>query len=77
MFGEILIMRVHEGNFAYDIEQERDLRTQLLSGWRFTVYRVHPVETVLTRGQAPTREAAEAEAKQIISKLEQNPEWAA
>lgn len=44
------IMRFHEGNFAYDIEQLRDPQTQLFSVWRFTVFKLRPVETVITKG---------------------------
>jgi len=62
-------MRFHEGEFAYDLEPQRDPFTQLLSGWRFTVYRLRPVETVVTRGEGQTREQAEDQAKKIVSKL--------
>jgi hypothetical protein len=64
---EKFIMRFHEGDFAYDIEQQRDPSTQLLSAWRFTIYR--PVETVVTRGEAKTREEAESQAKKLVSNL--------
>ncbi len=65
-------MRFHEGDFAYDIEQQRDPSTQLLSAWRFTVYRLRPVETVLQRGEGKTREEAETQAKKIVSNLTRN-----
>lgn len=64
-------MRFHEGEFAYDLEPQRDPSTQLLSGWRFTVYRLRPVETVVTRGEGKTREQAEEQARKIVSKLTQ------
>jgi hypothetical protein len=70
-------MRFHEGDFAYDIEQQRDPLTQLLSAWRFTIYRVRPVESVVTRGQARTRDEAESQARQIVAKLMRNPQQAA
>ena len=70
-------MRIHEGNFAYDIEQQRDPSTQLLSAWGFTVFRLRPVETVVQRGQGKTREEAEAQAKKIISNLTRNAGHAA
>jgi hypothetical protein len=65
-------MRFHEGDFAYDIEQKRDPLTQLLSAWRFTIYRLHPIETVVTRGEGKTREEAESQAKKLVSNLMRN-----
>jgi hypothetical protein len=65
-------MRFHEGDFAYDIELQRDPATQLVSAWRFTVFRLRPVESVMQRGQSKTREEAEAQAKKIIAGLAGN-----
>jgi hypothetical protein len=65
-------MRVHEGDFAYDLEQQRDPLTQLLSAWRFTIFRLRPVETVLTRGECRTREEAERQARKTIADLTRN-----
>ncbi|HTC92615.1 MAG TPA: hypothetical protein VK699_04065 [Terriglobales bacterium] len=62
-------MRIHEGNFAYDIEQLRDPLTQLPLNWRYTVYRLRPVEEVVQRGEAESREEAEITAKGIIAEL--------
>lgn len=62
-------MRFHEGNFAYEVEPRRDPSTQLLLAWRFTVYRLRPIETVITRGEAKTREQAETQARKIVVKL--------
>lgn len=62
-------MRIHEGNFAYDLEQPRDPQTQLALNWRFTVYQLRPTEQILTRGEAETRAAAEKKAKSAISRL--------
>lgn len=70
-------MRFHEGNFAYDIEQLRDPQTQLFSAWRFTVYKLRPIETVITKGQAETREEAEAQAKKVVLNLQRLTESAA
>lgn len=70
-------MRFHEGEFAYDIEQQRDPYTQLLTAWRFTIYRLRPVETVVTRGEGKTRDEAEAQAKKTISNLTRNAGHAA
>jgi len=64
------IVRIHhEANFAYDLEQPRDPQTQLALDWRFTVYRLRPVEEIVARGEAPTRVGAEKKAKIVISRL--------
>jgi hypothetical protein len=60
-------MRFHEGDFAYDVEPQRDPSTQLLSSWRFTVFRIRPAESILTRGEAKTREEAEAQARRALA----------
>ena len=62
-------MRIHEGNFAYDLEQPRDPQTQLALNWRFTVYQLRPSEQVLVKGEADTRAEAEKKAKSTISRL--------
>jgi hypothetical protein len=61
-------MRIHEGNFAYDLEQPVDPMTQLRSKWKFTLYKVRPVEQKLASGEADTREAAEKKAKSELAK---------
>ena len=63
-------MRIyHEANFAYDLELFRDPQTQLALNWRFTVYRIRPIEEIVARGEAPTRVDAERKAKSAISRL--------
>ena len=63
-------MRIHhEADFAYDLEQPRDPQTQLPLNWRFTVYRLRPIEQVVERGEASSRAAAERKAKTSISRL--------
>jgi hypothetical protein len=62
-------MRIHEGDFAYDLEQPIDPLTQLRSQWRFTVYRVRPGEQKLASGQADSREAAEKKARAALAKI--------
>jgi hypothetical protein len=63
-------MRIHhDANFAYDLEQPRDPQTQLALNWRFTVYRLRPVEEIVVRGEAETRAEAEKKAKSTISRL--------
>lgn len=63
-------MRIyHEANFAYDLERVRDPQTQLALNWRFTVYRIRPIEEIVARGEAGTRADAEKKAKGAISRL--------
>lgn len=63
-------MRIHEGKYAYDIEQPRDPQTQLPLNWRFTVYALRPVEQVMSRGEAESFVEAERQARRMISELE-------
>jgi hypothetical protein len=62
-------MRIHEGEYAYDLELQRDPATQLVLNWRFIVYRLRPVEVAVGRGEGATREEAEAQARKLIRKL--------
>lgn len=62
-------MRIHEGNFAYDLEQPRDPQTQLALNWRFTVYKLRPVEEIVVRGEAASRAEAEKKAKATVTRL--------
>lgn len=63
-------MRIyHEANFAYDLELVRDPQTQLALNWRFTVYRIRPIEEIVARGEAGSRADAEKKAKSAISRL--------
>ena len=63
-------MRIHyEANFAYDVELLRDPQTQLALNWRFTVYRMRPIEEIVVRGEAATRAEAEKKAKSTITRL--------
>ncbi len=63
-------MRIHEGTYAYDLEQLRDPQTQLPVNWKFTVYRLRPVEKIMCTGEAESREDAENKARSAIAKLE-------
>ncbi len=60
-------MRIHEGDFAYDLEQPRDPLTQLALKWRYRIFRVRPREELVSSGEADTREEAEKEARNAIS----------
>ncbi|HLJ90740.1 MAG TPA: hypothetical protein VKZ53_28295 [Candidatus Angelobacter sp.] len=62
-------MRIHEGNYAYDLEQTKDPLTQVRLNWKFTLYELHPVEHILRSGEAETRELAEKRAKSELAKL--------
>lgn len=62
-------MRIHEGDFAYDLEQPVDPLTQIRSKWKFTVYKVRPVEHTLVSGEAETREEAEKKARAALAKI--------
>ena len=62
-------MRIHEGEFAYDIEQQRDPLTQLLRNWKYTVFHLRPVEMIISRGEAPTRGEAETKAQDEIARF--------
>lgn len=62
-------MRIHEGDFAYDLEQPVDPLTQLRSRWKFTLYKVRPAEHKLASGEADTREAAEKKARAALEKI--------
>jgi len=62
-------MRIHEGNFAYDLEQLRDPSTQLPGQWKYTIYRLRPVDERVASGEAATREQAEKKAKAALTRI--------
>jgi hypothetical protein len=71
-------MRVHDkGDYAYDLEQSIDPHTQLRRGWNFHIFRLRPIEQVLDRGEAQSREEAEKLAKRAISRMVQRERKAA
>ena len=71
-------MRIHDkGDYAYDLEQTTDPQTQLRTGWNFHIFRLRPVEEVLDRGEAQSREEAEKRAKRVISRMVQKERKAA
>ncbi len=63
-------MRIHEGTYAYDLEQLRDPQTQLPLHWKFKIFQLRPVEKVVCSGEAETREDAEKKARSTIARLE-------
>ena len=64
-------MRIHEGEFAYDLEQQRDPGTQLPRDWKYTLFHLRPAEMIVGRGEAKTRNEAEAHARRKIKELNQ------
>jgi len=62
-------MRIHEGDYAYEVRQVRDPLTQLTKAWQYVVYRVRPIDQIVERGDLATREAAERRAKMRLSQL--------
>ncbi len=71
-------MRIHDkGDYAYDLEQSVDPMTQLRTGWTFHIFRLRPIEQVLEKGEAGTREEAEKQAKRAISRVLQREKRAA
>lgn len=62
-------MRIHESDFAYDLEQPRDPLTQLALKWRYRIFRVRPAEELVSSGEAETREEAEKKARAVIAGL--------
>jgi hypothetical protein len=59
------------------ISSSCDPQTRLFSAWRFTIYKLRPIEAVITRGQAVTGEEAEAQARKIVANLQRSTESAA
>jgi hypothetical protein len=62
-------MRIHEGNFAYDLEQLRDPLTQLALQWKYTIYRLRPMEQRIATGEAVNRAEAERKAKAVLARI--------
>lgn len=62
-------MRIHEGNFAYDLEQLRDPSTQLPRQWKYTIYRLRPVDERVASGDAATKEEAEKKARIALTRI--------
>lgn len=67
--GQAAIMRFYEGNYAYEIEQVRDPATQLLSGWRYKVYQIRPLQQFLRSGEAATQQEAERAGQKALEAL--------
>lgn len=71
-------MRIHDkGDYAYDLEQSIDPRTQLRTGWNFHIFLLRPIEQVVEQGEAKSREEAEKLARRAISRMLQREKRAA
>jgi hypothetical protein len=62
-------VRIQEGDYAYDIEQMTNPSTQVRQQWKFSIYQVFPAEQMLERGEAESREEAEAAAQAAIVRI--------
>ncbi len=58
-----------EGDYAYEIERARDSATQVLTGWRYHVYRIWPDHIVLRSGDRATQEEAESAARRTLESM--------
>jgi hypothetical protein len=59
-------VRIHEGDYAYEVERVLDPATQVQLGWRYNIYQVRPVDRLVSSGEAKTREAAEQAGKKAL-----------
>jgi hypothetical protein len=59
-------VRIHEGDYAYEVERVLDPATQVQLGWRYNIYRARPVDRLVSSGEAKTREAAEHAGKKAL-----------
>jgi hypothetical protein len=66
---EEAIMRIYEGDFAYEVERIVSPETQLTKGWRYNVYRVRPGNELLRSGEALTKEAAEQAGRELLEEI--------
>jgi hypothetical protein len=62
-------MRFYEDDHAYEIEPIRDPATQLLTGWRYNVYRIRPGNQLLRSGEAPSQSEAETAARKALASV--------
>jgi hypothetical protein len=62
-------VRIHEGDYAYEVERVIDPATQVHTSWRYNIYRIKPIDQLVQSGEAPTKEAAELAGKQAVEEL--------
>jgi hypothetical protein len=71
-------MRIHDkGDYAYELEQPVDPFTQVRTGWIYRIFHMRPIEQVVEKGNAESREGAEKLARRAISRLLQRERRAA
>jgi hypothetical protein len=63
------IMRIYEGDHAYEVERILDPTTQLYTGWRYKVYRIRPNHELLRSGEAPTQRDAEKAGRRVLGSV--------
>src|SRR2546423_7622106 len=63
------IMRIYAGDYAYEIERVLDPETQLVSGWRYNIYRVRPFDDLLESGQATSKQEAEQAGRCALARI--------
>jgi hypothetical protein len=59
-------VRIHEGDYAYEVERVLDPATQVQVAWRYNIYRVRPTDQLANSGEAESREAAEQAGKEAL-----------
>jgi hypothetical protein len=60
-------MKSRIGNYAYEVTNEPRAETDADGRWGYNVYRIMPIEVLLSHGEdSPNREHAERNARQII-----------
>jgi hypothetical protein len=62
-------VRIHEGDYAYEVERVVDPATQIQLAWRYNIYRIRPIDRLVNSGEAETREAAEQAGKQALEEV--------
>jgi hypothetical protein len=61
-------MKARIGDYAYEVTNELRAETEADGRWGYKVYRIMPVEVLLSHGEdSPDREHAERNARQIIA----------
>jgi hypothetical protein len=64
-------MRVHEGNFAYDIEPTYEPHTLVAAGWCYRVFALRP-ERELISGKARTQQEPVRKGRKEVERLNAN-----
>ena len=62
-------MRIHEGDYAYEVFPTRDPLTQLAGNWKYQIFRLRPVEERLASGEEASKEKAEQKAREKLRQV--------